>query len=673
MAESGEKIVLHDRFEIKPSSRLAQYDQGTAQAFAAEDLDHPGRKLFALIASGTLPCRGLHLPERRGQIPLIWPDAVGMVDWPVRVESGAQVWGRRPALVYPQPVGERMAKTDEDPLPRLNEQALARTIIKPAVEMLRELALFGVPHRAIRPTNIFYAAGNSGEIVFGPCFGSLPGAEQPTVYETTENGLAHRHGRNAGAQADDLYALGVLLLALHMGRRPLQGLNDEAVIAAKINFGSFSALSQGEKFSPTMAELLRGLLSDKVAERWTVRNLDMWMLGQYFNPVLPVLPQRATRPIRFGGGEHISKPAVANAMAWHWDEAVDFVDGGQLDAWLARGFNDEKIAQPLALLRGLAFSYGAGGSVKHRTVSRMISFMGPNLPICYKGIRVDVTSLGSMLASLIDQGPLRTEFAELLRGRLPQGWLDQQPKMTPELAQIRRALDVVEPLVDRPGPGFSIERALYELEPLAPCRSDLIDDYCVTQIRDLLPAIDAALPGADAGTLPMDRHIAAFIAARINRGVERELNALANMADQVAYRLGILRLIAVVQSAHANHDLPRLGATIAEMLMPVIDSFHRLKSRDELKAKVKQLAGKSEFQELADLLDEEGPTRQIDDRGFIEAQQSYAALEQEAQWLEGGGLTHPALIQASAGLSAAVTSALVSSAILAGFAVVMVM
>jgi hypothetical protein len=671
MADNGDRVILNDRFELKPATRLAQFDQGTAQAFAAEDLSHPGRKVFALVAAGALPCRALHLPERRGQIPVVWPEAGALVDWPVRMENGAAVWGRRPAVVYLQPAGERMARTEDDPLPRLNEQTLARTILKPALDMLREFGMLGLPHRAIRPTNIFYAAGNAGDVVFGPCFGSVPGADQPVIYETVENGLAHRLGRSLGTQADDLYALGVLLLALHTGRRPLQGMSDEAIIAAKINFGTFSALSQGEKFSPTMAELLRGLLSDKVAERWTTRNLDMWMLGQYFNPVLPGLPQRATRPIRFGGGEHISKPALANAMAWHWDESIDFVESSHLESWLQRGFNDEKAAEPLAQIRGLAFSYGTGAGVKHRTVSRMIAFMGPSLPLCYKSLRVNMAALGTMLASIMDQGPLRTEFAELLRGRLPQGWLDQQQKMTPDLVAMRRILDTIEPLIDRPGPGFSIERALYELDPQVPCHSDLIADFCVVQLRDLLPAIDAALPGAPAGTLPMDRHIAAFIAARIGRAVDRDLNALANMADQVAYRLGVLRLIAAVQGMHTNHDLPRLGEAVAEMLGPVIDSFHKLKSRDDLRNRVKNLAAKADFPQLAELLDQEGPTRLIDERGFLEAQQNYAALEREAKWLENGGLTDPKLVYASARLSAAATSTLLASVVLAGFTIMM--
>ena len=671
MAGDSDRVMFGDRFEIKPAARLSQFDQGAAQAFAAEDHDHVGRKLFALIAPGNLPCRGLHLPERKGTLPMLWPEVSGVVDWPVGNQGGAPVWGRRPALVYPQPVGERMLAGDDQPLPRLNEQTIARTLIKPALVMLRELGHMHIAHRAIRPTNIFYAAGNSGEVVFGECFGTTPGSDQPAVFETIENGMAQPMGRAPGTQADDLYALGVLLLILHLGRNPLHGLGDEAVVAAKINFGSFSALAGGEKVSPTMAELLRGLLSDKVSDRWTFRNLDMWMLGQYFNPVLPVLPQRATRPIRFGGGEHMSKPAVANALAFHWDEAVPFVDSGALESWLKRGFNDEKAGEPLALIRGLSYSYGPSNAAKHRTVSRMINFMGGTYPVCYKQIRANVTAFGTMLASIIDQPSLRTEFVEMLRGRLGQGWLDHQPKLTIDEVQARRMLDTTEKVIERPSPGYGVERALYELDPGMPCYSELIGDFYVTSLKDLLPAIDAALPGVEAGTMPVDRHIAAFVAAHIGRPVERELALLANVVDQNAYRLGVLRLIAAVQRNHPHHDLPRLAEAMVAILEPVVESFHRLKARAEIKDKLRQLGDRADFEQMAELLDDEGPMRRIDISGFEEAQRSYASLEMEAVWLEQGGLTDPAKIQASARFSAAITSTFLASAVLAAFAIYM--
>jgi hypothetical protein len=682
MADNDDLVMLRDRFEIKPGSRLPQFDQGAAQAFVAEDRSQAGRKLFALICPGTVPCRGLNLPERRAQMPMLWPEASGVVDWPVPTPggqagdggtaSGGTVWGRRPALVYPQPGGERLQKDPSAPLPTLTEQLIARNIIKPAMVVLKELGNLGVAHRAIRPNNIYYAVGNSGEVVFGECFATPPGSDQPAVYESIENGPANRMGRAPGSQADDLYALGVLVLFLHMGNS-VHAMSDEAVIAAKINFGTFSALAGGEKVSPTMAEMLRGLLCDKISDRWTLKNLEMWMLGQYFNPVLPNLPQRATRPVRLGGGEHLNRPAAANAMAMHWDEALANLDNGTLESWLKRGFNDEKVAEPWHLMQGLALSYGASTGTKHRMVSRLIQFMGPNLPVCYKSIRVNAFAMGNMLAAVIDQPALRTEFVEMLRGRLPQGWLDNQPKLTSEIASIRRTLDGIEKVIERPGPGYSVERVLYELDSGMPCRSELIGDYYVTSLKDLLPAIDAALPGAAAGTVPMDRHIAAFAASKIARPIERELTLIANTADQSAYRMGILRLLAAVQRQHPNDDLPRLAETLLDLLKPVVDGFHRIQARSDLRNKLEKLAARSDFVQMSELLDEDGPLRQADVLGFEQAQNTYAELEKEAQWLDEGGLTDPARIQASARVSAAITSAFLASGVLAAFTVAMVL
>jgi hypothetical protein len=673
MAENGDRVVLSERYEINPANRLTQLDQGIALAYGVEDLTQTGRKLFALVAPGHLPCQGLTLPERRGTIPQLWPEAAGILDWPVSGQGEGAVWGRRPVLIYVQPAGQRMAKADDQPLPRLNEQAILQTIVRPAILMLREFIGLGITHRAIRPSNLFYATGDSGEIVFGECFSAPHGSGQPVLFETIENGMADPMARGPGTTADDLYALGVLLLILNLGRNPAQGMSDEALIAAKLDFGSFSALTGGEKVSPTMAELLRGLLSDKVSDRWTLRNLEMWANGQHSNPVLPSLPQRATRPMKFAGADHLSRPVLASAMAYHWDDALAMVELGTLDNWMRRGFGDDKVGEQLNLIRNLSAGQGAPSHVKHRTLSRLIHFMAPSLPICYRTLKVNVTGLGTMLATIIDQPTLRTEFIEMLRARLPQNWLDGQTKLTMEMLQMRRVLDAVEKAIERPGPGYSVERVLYELDPGMPCRSALIGDFYVTQLADLLPAIDAALPGADQGTVPMDRHIAAFIAARIGRSVEHELGLISNMADQIPYRLGVLRLLASVQRIHFNRDLPRLGEAVSALLEPVIESFHNVKNRANLRSRLKRLVEQSDLTLMAELLDEDGPTRRADDLGFAEARQAYAMLEKEAAWLEAGGMTEPDKIVAAARANSAMASAFLTSAAIAAYTILMVL
>lgn len=671
MADGGDRVILKDRYEIDPAARLAQFDHGLAQAYGAVDQTQSGRKLFALIAPGHLPCRALNLPEGRGKIPQLWPEATGIVDWPVSGRGDDAVWGRRPALIYAQPVGQRMMKAEDQALPHLNEPVIVQTIVKPAILMLREFLLLGLTHRAIRPSNIYYAAGDSGEVVFGECFAMPHGSGQPTAFETIENSVADGMARGAGTTADDLYALGVLLLILYLGRNPVQGWTDEAIVAAKLDFGSFSALTGGEKVSPTIAELLRGLLSDKVADRWALRNLEMWVNGQHFNPVLPGLPQRATRPMKFAGADHLSRPVLASAMLFHWDEALALIETGTLDSWMRRGFSDDKVEEQLGALRNLAASYGSPNGVKHRTLSRLIQFMAGPLSICYRGTRVNVAGLGTMLATVVDQPLPRAEFVEVLRGRLAQAWLDNQPKLSSDLLQVRRVLDAVEKVIERAGPGYGLERALYEFDPGMPCRSALIADYYVVHLSDLLPAIDAALPGAEPGAMPMDRHIAAFIAARLGRSADRELGQIANMADQTNYRLGLLRLLADVQRMHPNRDLPRLSEALVALLDPVIESFHNLKNRSGLRDRLKRLGEQSDLAQMADLLEEDGPTRRADDQGFAEAQRAYALLEKEAAWLEGGGMTEPTKITASARVSSAITAAFLASAAIAAYSVIM--
>ena len=67
-------------------------------------------------------------------------------------------------------------------------------------------------------------------------------------------------GRGEGAPADDIYALGVLLLALC--RVPLPDLDDAAILQRKLEFGSYAALVGQERLPPGIAELVKAKLAE---------------------------------------------------------------------------------------------------------------------------------------------------------------------------------------------------------------------------------------------------------------------------------------------------------------------------------------------------------------------------------------------------------------------------
>lgn len=668
---ADDQILLDERYEIAPDRRVPKFDSPGADAFAVHDRNEPGRPMFALMAPGHLPCRFLGLTAKRppSDTPVMWPRASGVVDWPMTANGGAVVWGRRPTLIFDAPKGERVFGGEVAPPPPMNEPQLARQVIGPLMTVARELTQIGVPHRAIRPGNLFYQSSNQGPMMLGECFSMPPGFAQPVLYETVENAIPDPYGRGPGLNADDLYALGVLVLQFHIGRDPTEGMSEEEIISAKISAGSFAALAGREKLSTSMAEILRGLLNDKVADRWTLRHLEAWTNGQHFTPTMPYLPQRASRPIRFGDADHMNKPALAHAMARRWPESMKLVDSGDFDNWIKRSFNDDKVGDVMNKLMGAAAGAGPNSAIKDRYLARLIIWMNTQSPICYRDIRVNITGMATMLANVLENQPLLNQFVEMLRGRLIQVWMNEQVALNADQLQVRRIMEEIEKHIEKPAIGQGVERALYELDPMIPCRSPMIADFYVTNMRDLLPAIDAALPGLGEGTIPVDRHIAAFIGAHLRRSIDRELGAIAQAEEEADRRVAILRLIAMVQQAHPNSKLPRLAEVVVAMLAPALGSFHHAAVREDAGRRMQKLGKECDFAGLALLFDPNGAFRRSDSLGFAAAKRAFVALKQEERWLEKGGLTHPDRTLLIGQRTAAITSAFVASAAIAAFSI----
>jgi len=277
--------------------------------------------------------------------------------------------------------------------------------------------------------------------------------------------------------------------------------------------------------------------------------------------------------------------------------------------------------------------------------------------------------MGTMLANVLDNQQLMTQMVEMMRGRLPQVWMNEQPSLNSDQLQVRRIVEEIEKHIEKPGIGQGPERALYELDSMIPCRSPMISDFYVINVKDLLPAIDAALPGLGEGTIPLDRHIAAFIGAHLRRSIDRELGAIAQATEEAERRIAILRLLAMVQQTYPNRKLPRLADAVVAMLAPALNSFHHATARADAEKRMHKLAKECDLSGLALLFDPSGPYRRSDDLGFAAAKRAYVALRREAAWLEKGGLTNPARTRAIGQRAAAITSGFVASAAIAAYSI----
>ena len=380
-AASGAAVRLKDRFDIHYDKPLPGLRSPSAAAFVAEDVKTPGSRHFAMICDPKMPprmeaIRKLQLLKSYG---VLTPVEVGAVDW-------APANRRMFAVVCEQPLGERLAGPTDNAITPWGEEALVAHIVAPIVQTLLDLDRELLPHRGIRPGNIFFRDANRRVAMLGDCMTSPPGLYQSVVYETIEGALAQSHTRGAGAPAQDLYALGVLVLHLLFGKLPCAGQPEEKIVEDKIKRGSFYTLVSEQRVPAGLSELLRGLLVDDPQARWRLGDIQMWLDGRRMTIKQPVPAIRAPRGFEVDGEECETARHLALALDSQQPEVASrMIRGPNFETWITRTLGDKQVVEAINMAFS-ARSESAGGAAGQNAqmVSRVLMALDPPAPIRFR-------------------------------------------------------------------------------------------------------------------------------------------------------------------------------------------------------------------------------------------------------------------------------------------------
>jgi hypothetical protein len=552
----------------------------------------------------------------------------GMIDWPGETR-------RRFVVVLDRPGGNRVMPSLDAPQTPISEEDLVTGLLQPLLPSLKELAGRGLAHRAIRPDNLFYVDGGRRGMVLGEGVSAPPAYDQPAVFETIECAMCDPIGRGEGTQANDLYALGVTLLFLLLGRNPVANTDDQEVLANKIEFGSYSALVGSYRVPLGLMEALRGLLSDDLKERWTVADLDMWLSGRRQSPKQAKLPQRSSRPFIFEDIEYSNARSLAHAFSIHYGEAGNVMRNKALDSWLRRSLGDEPRADALQnAVSSTAAAIAGGKGGEDRIVARGCIALDPPSPIRYRGFGVSVDGIGWALAASLNDRDRRQLVSEIISSRLPIHWVAAQAKPKAEDLRAVQTLEKLPAMIDQVGIGYGVERCLYELNPSQRCLSPMFDRAYITSIQQVLPALEIVAQRNDRTDTPLDRHLVAFIAARAQRTVDELLRALATN-DAAARNLAMLRLFAAIEEQQESlMPVPHLAKWIAGLLDPVVNAFHHRRRRDKMAQLVQATAEQGILSELLKILADDRE-KQFDTDGFGAAAAEYREIDQQIRDIEG--------------------------------------
>lgn len=593
---------------------------GGLPAFAATDVTGARHGLMAVQARADAPARAQAIAELSGvAIPgLLTPLTCG----PAPSGDG------RAALfvICPAPPGPALAADPARIGPPWSEGAIIDLLLRPVAAALAGLETRRITHRAIRPGNLFREP-SKGRVVLGCAWAGPPAALQPAVMEPPYSAQCQPAARGDGGIADDIYALGVMMLVMATGRLPLADLDGAAIVQRQLELGSFQALCGGLRLPQLLSDLLGGMLADDPQHRPTPALLaDPGAARARRVATRP--SRRAAQPLLVEGQPAWNTRMLASAMALHPTPATRMISLGVVDHWLRRHLGDPVMAGKVEdLARGRDASAEA---VDPTLLMQAVAVLDPLAPLCWNGLVLWPDAVGALLA--LDPAPGET-LRQMIEAEAPQAWAAMRGEHV-DAAAIRMLGRGYRAGLREAGGSSGLARLTYRLNPLLGCRSPMLAHAAVARLTDLLPALEAFAAAPDkTGPPTVDRELVAFLAARQN-SLARELLMLGDNAGTPAAALALLRHLAALQSEQTMRPLPRLAKWLATGVAPLLEAWRHRARRAEKQRLLGELADAGDLSALAGLFDDPGG-REQDESGFqsalIAAQRIDRALDELRQ------------------------------------------
>ncbi|WP_323794622.1 hypothetical protein [Nisaea sp.] len=612
-------VKFSDRFEIDPAQPLPDLDSPSGKAYACTEGN--GTEFFALVCDPKVPLRIETINGLKGfpKHNLMRVTDHGVVNWTI---SGR----RMPVLILDRPRGARLFPDPAQAIEPFTDEQLARGFLTPLVATMREMSQRGVTHRNIRPDNLFYSDPARRSVMVGECVSGPPGLYQPDSCESLECVMADRTARGEGGVLDDLFSVGVTLLSLLTGRMMPEPTDPQRMIFDRINFGSYACLVGNTRLQMNMVEVLRGLLTDEPRERWTIRDLELWLGGRRLTPKQVKLPTKAGRPLTVGGGTYENVRAVAHAIGRNWNTAAELIRGQDFDNWLRRSLGDEAVVETVNKVTGGATGIQSAPKEEDaRLVTRVAIGLDPSAPIRHKGFSCHIDGVGPTLALNFNDDATRQMIAGFIGSRSVGPWMSVQTRSKQDLLELFSKFDKLPTFLNSTGPGYGIERVLYELNEDIHCMSSMIEHLYVTDPEEVIPSLEAVAQGQNRPPIPMDRHLAAFLGARSSDIDDRLLRPLGNATDKrpAIDALNVMRLLARIQALSRNGPMPGLCKWFTELMKPAVNGFHNLKARAAVETSMMKASESGQLGEILKIFDDQR-AQQRDQQGFARAQQEFA-------------------------------------------------
>ena len=603
---------------------------GGLPAFRASDLRSGRADLMAVAVGRAEPVRADLLRDLIDPIDnLLTPLGHGNAPGP----DGAPAY----YVVCPAPPGPAVAE-----MPRPWAEAVLIThVLLPVAHVLRRLEMRGLTHRGIRPANVF-AAAHAQPVVLGCAWAAPPALHQPPAYEPFYSLMCHKAARGNGTIADDIYALGCLLIALATGTDPLAGQDAATVLRRKLELGSFAALAGDQRLPPIIGDLARGMLAEDPDHRPTAAML-LDPAAARSRRVAARPPRRAPRPIVIGGSTAWDARGLAQTIGGNPEAGARALRDGSVSHWLRRAVGDALLCTRIdELVRHRSTDRQTDEALAETLLAmRVVAAIETLAPLCWQGIALWPDGLPTVLAWAQGRdSEILPALEELITAEAIGSWAAMREDRC-DTTTLRAEARSAQGLFRLRAPAGGVARLAYALNPLLPCGGVLGQAHWVTALDTIAPAMEDVLR-ANGGEHPFDAAAIVFLAARAPRGLDIEVNALTAHTGSDFPAMPWVRILAHVQTRHAPWPLPALTRWIATQAEPLTNRWHNRERRTAAQERLRALADDGLFAPLLAALDDPAAL-EADTEGAHTAAEALARIDAELAHIANAGAERAAL------------------------------
>lgn len=585
-----DRTDVPDSLQVDVSSPLPELNSTGGLAFKARDTSRGKRPIYAVVQRDDVPVRA-DVFRKLSRVPaanLVNPLALAVL--PIALDGA----GPRERIVtfFDLPASQPLLQSGQQatsiPFPTIRQ-----SILPACVRALSALHGRGILHRCIRPEAVFMSGTGSQDFFLGECVSTPPGACSSAAFEPLERAVASNLGRGEGDESCDIFALGVTILSLFFGQTLGRHMNREQLLEARINQGSFWALSRGRDLPGAMNILMRGMLNDDPEDRWSLQDLANWLDGAVPSRRAGMRSWALARPVKFNGKMYTDRRLLAHVFAKDERQAAEFLRKTDFSNWIQQIISTEVFTDKLDRLLDVRpeMDLSASGSSDSKLVARVCAFLDPRGPVRYRGLSFMLDGIGVALAHDFAKRNEKALIAweDMLRGGLLSTLVEiMMEKHKAYKAVYANLIPTVE-LTKNMDVGGGLEYALYILCDGAPCHSPLFEGKTVTSLNAVIVTLDEVTKPTANPTSLLDRHVMAFISARGKtfEGIFKRMAA--SYQDPADLMPTIMELFSVLQIQAGQPALNNLAKVLLSSYKPVTKKIRSKSTRKKVEEHLKKL------------------------------------------------------------------------------------